>query len=173
MVPVPFHKSPALYGGAIALCQALVAVLSVASYTRQVATNYALLVSLFAITIVAFIVGVLLAGSLVYRMWGRIQDEEITRIAPGLAVGLLFVPFVNLVWLFVAFPGFAQRYNQYRLRHDFVAAPRLSVALQVLFVVFVLLPVPIVQWAVTYAAVRRLVEATNALPAEARASAHS
>lgn len=149
-----------LYAGGIALCQIIVIVLSLISYLREIASSYELSLFLLVVTVIALLTGIFLTLKLVYRMWEAIQDEE-TRITPGLAVGLLFVPLVNVVWLFFVFPGYAAAYNDYVARHDLDSAPRLSTALQVFFVLLTIVPIPFVQWVVTYVAVGRLVDSVN------------
>ena len=59
---------------------------------------------------------------IIYRAWAAIQDG-ITLITPGKALGLLFVPFFNLYWIFRVFPGWASNYNRHLAhakveRHD-------------------------------------------------------
>ena len=44
------------------------------------------------------------------------------RTTPGAAIGLLFVPFFNLYWVFQAIWGFAKDYNQFIQRHGIKAA---------------------------------------------------
>lgn len=48
---------------------------------------------------------------LVYALWKAIPPQR-ARTSPGLAVGLLFVPFFNLYWMFVAYYGLAKQLNQ-------------------------------------------------------------
>ena len=151
-----------LYAGGITLCEIVVIGLSVASTLPAVIGSFELSLALLVVTLVALVVGIVLLFRLVYGIWSRIQDEE-ASISPGLATGLLAIPIFNLVWLFVVFPGYAKRYNSYVERHKLQSAPRLSVFLQVLSVIFFILPLPFLQWLVTYVAVGRLVEAANAL----------
>lgn len=57
-----------------------------------------------------------------YRGWKLIQPlrrldrEEADMPTPGAAVGLLFVPFYNFYWYFVALRGLAVRANKYKVR---------------------------------------------------------
>ena len=53
----------------------------------------------------------------IYRMWASIQDGQ-ARMTPGAAVGLSFVPFFNIYWVFQVFQGFAQDYNKYLARRQ-------------------------------------------------------
>ena len=72
-----------------------------------------------------------LIGGLVklYRAWDLIQPlrrldrAESDMPTPGSAVGLLFVPFYNLYWSFVAWHGLAIRANKYMLVNGVQARP--------------------------------------------------
>lgn len=64
---------------------------------------------------------------LLYRAWEAIDDGN-ARTTPGKAVGLLFIPFFNFYWIFVAWYGFAQDYNRYIERHG-VSARKLEESL--------------------------------------------
>ncbi|MBN2431627.1 MAG: type II secretion system protein GspG [Acidobacteria bacterium] len=79
------------------------------------------------IFILALIYEIIVTCLLVYKMWAAIQDGH-ARTTPGKAVGLLFVPFFGLYWVFVAFAGFARDYNALLDRHQ-LALPRLSTGL--------------------------------------------
>jgi hypothetical protein len=59
---------------------------------------------------------------LVYQSWSAIQDGQ-ARTTPGRAVGFGFLPFFNLYWLFVVWPGFARDYNAYLTRHGIAGRP--------------------------------------------------
>ncbi|THB63184.1 MAG: hypothetical protein D6E12_17430 [Desulfovibrio sp.] len=52
-----------------------------------------------------WILALALATLLLHRLWFHIQEHA--RLGPNLTIGLIFVPLVNLVWLFVALPGLA------------------------------------------------------------------
>jgi hypothetical protein len=60
-----------------------------------------------------------------YRVWSAIQDDH-SRITPGRAVGLLFVPFFNFYWAFRAIAGIPGEYNAFVARRALVGAPFLS-----------------------------------------------
>jgi hypothetical protein len=51
-----------------------------------------------------------------YKGWNQVQDGKASQ-SPGLAVGLLFVPLFNVVWLFFAFWGLAKDANAYLDRY--------------------------------------------------------
>lgn len=63
----------------------------------------------------------LLFSILVYRMWMAIADGH-ARTTPGRAVALLFVPFFNFYWAFVALAGYPKEYNAFARRHEIQAA---------------------------------------------------
>ena len=47
-----------------------------------------------------------------YKAWLSIQKKR-KGITPGVAVGFLFIPFLNFFWVFKAVWGFAKDYNLY------------------------------------------------------------
>lgn len=51
-----------------------------------------------------------------YRLWSRIQDGH-TKISPARAVGFMFIPLVNWVWIAFAWGGYAAALNGFRERH--------------------------------------------------------
>lgn len=57
---------------------------------------------------------------LMYKAWAAIHDEQ-SKVSPGGAVGLMFVPFFNIYWLFVAIGGYGKHYNEYAQRHGLQA----------------------------------------------------
>ena len=78
---------------------------------------------------VLFAAGVLMIlGSIfllvfVYRMWKALAACA-PRTTPGLAVGLLFVPLLNLYWIFRVFWGWTRDYNRHA-REKSAALPRM------------------------------------------------
>src|SRR5260370_11759453 len=54
---------------------------------------------------------------LMYRAW-RITEDGRTRPTPGRAVGLLFVPFFNVYWVWVGIWGLARNLNRFVRRYD-------------------------------------------------------
>ena len=62
-----------------------------------------------------------------YRAWSEIQDGH-ARTTPGRAIGLLFVPFFNVYWIFVVVWGFAKDYNSLIDRHR-IPFPKLPAGL--------------------------------------------
>ena len=62
-----------------------------------------------------------------YRAWYYIQDiPGLARTTPGAAVGMLFIPFFNLYWIFNVFPGWATDYNRYLDAKGATTVPRAS-----------------------------------------------
>jgi len=51
-----------------------------------------------------------------WKMWRSIQDGH-ARTTPGKAIGLLFIPFFNIYWIFQVWGGFPTDYNSYVQRH--------------------------------------------------------
>jgi hypothetical protein len=112
---------------------------------------------------------------LVYRMWSAIQDGH-ARTTPGRAVGLLFVPFFNLYWIFQALPGFASDFNALLRRRQLHVAP-LSGALWIIFVVLNLagivpvvgIPATLASYVVGIVLIRQTCDAINAVAEAAEA----
>ena len=62
----------------------------------------------YAVEIYSGVIGFIL----LYKMWSALQAGPV-RATPGKAVGLLFVPFYNLYWMFQAILGWTQDYNAF------------------------------------------------------------
>ncbi|MCX5648949.1 MAG: hypothetical protein NTX40_07630 [Planctomycetota bacterium] len=62
----------------------------------------------YAVQIYSGVIGFVL----LYKMWSALQAGPV-RATPGKAVGLLFVPFYNLYWMFQAILGWTQDYNAF------------------------------------------------------------
>jgi hypothetical protein len=79
----------------------------------------ALVIVVGLIALGTFIAAYVLALMKVYRAWKLIQPlrqvdpAEATMPTPGTAVGLLFVPFYNFYWIFVAYYGLMTRANKF------------------------------------------------------------
>jgi hypothetical protein len=58
----------------------------------------------------------------IYKMWDMIQDGR-AEATPPAAVGLWFVPFFNLYWIFVAYYGLERNMNDFCRRHGIRARP--------------------------------------------------
>ena len=57
---------------------------------------------------------------LIFRAWAAISDSH-SSVSPGAAVGLLFVPFFNLYWLFIAVGSYGKHYNAFAKRNGLQA----------------------------------------------------
>lgn len=73
-------------------------------------------VELLILAVISPIYGFIIFLILLNEAWSTIQDGY-SRTTPKLAVGLLFVPFFNLYWIFQTVWGFAKDYNLYIFRH--------------------------------------------------------
>jgi|SRR5260370_22255890 len=81
----------------------------------------------FGLMVLAFlplIFSIVVYMMFIYRMWAAIQDGH-ARMTPGKAVGFMFIPLFNFYWIFQAFQGFAEDYNQYLARRQ-LNLPRLD-----------------------------------------------
>lgn len=78
--------------------------------TQQLETSLGMLVMFF------FTPFSVLLPIFTYRLWSRIQDGH-TKISPARAVGFMFIPLVNWVWIAFAWGGYAAALNGFRERH--------------------------------------------------------
>ncbi len=76
------------------------------------------------VSMIGALVGVILLMIVQYRAWRMIQSMR-PRTTPGRAVGFQFIPFFNLYWAFVAYPGLAKDMNTFNKRHG-VSQARVS-----------------------------------------------
>ena len=67
------------------------------------------------------------------KIWATIQDGN-ARTTPNKAIGLCFLPIINLLWIFKTTVGFAQDYNAFIKRHSLTAA-KVPVALVAVYAV--------------------------------------
>lgn len=96
-----------------------------------------------------------------YKMWSAINDGQ-TKPTPGAAVGLLFVPIFSIYWVFVAWPGYASRYNAYTQRHG-IRAPQLSMGLLLCSILFA--GFPLIGTILMCITISKIASAVNALSA--------
>jgi len=78
--------------------------------------------------VLTLIVALVLWLVLLYRAWVVVQPAGQTNVRPAQAVGLLFVPFYNLYWMFVAIAHLPKAMN-IALDHYQVPGPRMNPAL--------------------------------------------
>lgn len=83
--------------------------------------------SMILLGAIILIVSVVINLLIIYRMWTAVQDGHAST-TPGKAVGLLFVPFFNLYWIFKVTYGFARDYNSLVDRHQ-LSIPKLPAEL--------------------------------------------
>lgn len=76
---------------------------------------------------------------LIYRCWEIIQ-EGTARTTPGMAVGLLFIPFFNLYWMFVAIHGLAEDMNIYCETYGIEPEYRIDTVLSIITCISFLIP---------------------------------
>jgi hypothetical protein len=81
--------------------------------------------------VLPLLLGIIMQMKLLYKMWTVIEDGS-PRTTPGKSVGLLFVPFFNLYWMFQAYWGWTKDYNRY-VAAQRLAVPRASEALALAF----------------------------------------
>jgi hypothetical protein len=83
--------------------------------------------SMMLLGAIILVVSLVIYLRLIYRMWTAVQDSH-ASITPGKAVGLLFVPFFNLYWIFKVTYGFARDFNSLVDRHR-LTIPKLPAGL--------------------------------------------
>ncbi len=71
-----------------------------------------------------------------YKMWAAVRGPDVSP-SPGLAVGLLFVPLVNIIWMFIVYGRWPKVYNRIAEERG-IDKPRVSPALGILMCVFCL-----------------------------------
>ncbi|NNE90551.1 MAG: hypothetical protein HKN23_02795, partial [Verrucomicrobiales bacterium] len=85
------------------------------------------LVCMFVYTIISYIY--------LYRGWLCIQGLPGVQSTPGKAIGMLFVPFYNIYWIFIAFSGWAKDYNRFCTERGVNYFPRANEGLFMAFCV--------------------------------------
>lgn len=68
------------------------------------------------LSLIPMLVMGILNAMLLYKAWDSIQDG-FARTTPGKAIGLLFIPFFNIYWMFQAVWGLSKDINSFRYRH--------------------------------------------------------
>jgi hypothetical protein len=92
---------------------------------------------------VCLLLGLIFGMINLYRAWLCLSRTG-GSVSPGMAVGLLFVPFFSFYWIFRAFYGFAQEWN--RLTHyyeDTRRGPKMSEGLFLAFCICILIFPPL------------------------------
>lgn len=80
------------------------------------------------------------------KMW-RALPYGVGRTTAGKAVGLMFVPFVNIYWVFNVFGGFATDFNQHVLSSG-LSVPKISKGAAIGYALLSVLFIPVVSWIV-------------------------
>ena len=86
--------------------------------------------------------GMITAGILnyvyLYRAWACLQPGG-ASISPGKAIGFMFIPLFNIIWIFFAIGGLPKQWNEITSRYSNTqAAPRMSIGP---FICLLLIPV--------------------------------
>jgi hypothetical protein len=58
----------------------------------------------------------------IYKVYKALNDG-VTSPKPGLAIGLMFIPFFSLIWFIIIWAKFPGQYNQFIQRHGIRAQP--------------------------------------------------
>jgi hypothetical protein len=151
----------------VALASVLASMISTSWWSRWYISSLILLIGL--VSVIALF-GEIVFLVLTYRMWGAIQDGH-ARTKPGAAVGLLFVPFFNLYWIFQAYRGFAEDFNSFCARHS-INPPLLPTGLFTAYgallicgiIPFIGWPLIVVNFFVALAMISKICDAVNSIP---------
>jgi hypothetical protein len=97
------------------------------------ATQMMLGMSMYGLSILLMIVSMIFFYINIYRAWNCLRAGA-PRTTPGAAVGMLFIPFYNLYWLFVGIGGLPKDWNRIMDSYeDLHTAPRLSESVFLMF----------------------------------------
>jgi hypothetical protein len=146
-VPVPV-ASFGMFAGAIAMMIVfpLIGVLVLYLATKQVNPDPALGIIMLACFVaggVCFLLAMIFGMVNLYRAWATLSRAGAT-VSPGMAVGLLFVPFFNAYWIFRTFHGFAREWNYLTHQYeDTRRGPKMSEGLFLTFSIAALILQPL------------------------------
>jgi len=118
----------ALMGGGVGFYLLLAVLLggNILKHDRLTGGSAILLMIMLFLGAMAIITAKILTLVYVARLWSALRYSD-PRTSAGKAVGLLFVPFFNMYWIFVALHGLAQDWNRITSQHpDLAHAPKLS-----------------------------------------------
>lgn len=119
-----------LFAGTIAtgLVLTVIAIVLMPRAAAQAETNPTLtfiLLGLVGVGILCLVIAQILQLMTLHRAWKCLSLAGAT-VSPGAAVGLLFVPFYNLYWIFRAYHGLSREWNHITSAYDETrAAPRM------------------------------------------------
>jgi len=85
--------------------------ISIILFATETEENVALIFVFIAI--ILFTVANILKFILLFKAWKSLQGTGYERTTPENAIGLLFVPFYNLYWVFIAYRGLCVNINKY------------------------------------------------------------
>ena len=151
--PASFGMVAGFIGGGFAL-ELLAAGILLSGIIRQgggeqgAAAQVLMVMALLGIGVACVVTGAIVSYVYLARLWSYLRPGG-ARTTPGMAVGLLFVPFFNLYWIFVAFYGLAQDWNRItRSFADLNHAPRMSEGLVLAWCIcsIVAFPVGLILW---------------------------
>ncbi len=111
-------------------------------------------------------IGFLIAGIanlvMIYKMWAALPADQ-RRTGPGAAIGLLFVPLLNIYWIFNVYVGYATDYNKHAQARGLSA----RVSWGLLLCQILLCWVPLLGWILQIVAISQICNGVNALKAPA------
>lgn len=81
--------------------------------------------------------------AVVYNMWRVLEPSNQARCSASAATGLLLVPGINVIWVFVAFVGWARDYNAI-VQANNLDIPLVPARTMWAYVIATLIPVPVV-----------------------------
>ncbi|MEO1008576.1 MAG: hypothetical protein AAFX79_08415 [Planctomycetota bacterium] len=125
-----------IYGSAIAVWATMVPLVVLMVQNDRDAESVLLGLSCFVVLLTVYSAAMLMV--LLYKLWATIQPASTSA---GRAIGLLFIPFFNLYWVFRVYRGWSVEANRFVAEHG-VEAPRsnvgLATAVSVLLVISVI-----------------------------------
>ncbi len=129
--------SKGFYLSSVTIAGSLIFVLSIAAMLGRSQHNYDLFILSSFFVFLSLIYYLVVISIFAYKIWSIIPPE-IATTTPGKAVGFLFIPFYNLYWIFVVYPGWAKDYNLL-LAAKKINLPVFSVGLPKTIAIFTLL----------------------------------
>lgn len=148
--PAGFGMVAGFVGGGVALTLLAMGILASGTIKPVEGDNsqILLLFALLGIGCACTVAGAIITYVYLARLWSYLR-YGMPRTTPGKAVGLLFVPFFNLYWLFVAVYGLAQDWNRITSQYkDLQHAPKMSEGLFLAYCIcsLAVAPVGLVLW---------------------------
>lgn len=140
----------ALMGGGMGFYLVLVVLLggNILKQENLTGGSTILLLLMLVLAVVAILIAQILHFVYLHRLWSSLSYAD-PRTTPGKAVGMMFVPFFNLYWIFVAIFGLAQDWNRITRQHpNLQHAPKMSEGLFLTYCILLLVfwPLAWVLW---------------------------